>query len=126
MAEFYIPDEIPNIGLFLREIREYHGYSIRQVAEYIGLTLTKVGAIERSENDVPIESVLRKWLLHLGLGVQDCNKVLIQAQSHRIKHTFKVKAKDPSNIDLMRIISAYRENKLTVFDRELLNLVART
>lgn len=120
-----IPDEISNIGLFLRDLRNYHGYTIKDVAQRLGFTNHKVGAIERSENDVPVESLLRKWLDYLGLSTTDINKVLIQAQTHRIKHTFRIKAKDTSNIDLLRIIEAYKSNALTSFDRELLRVIAR-
>lgn len=116
--------ESDDIGNILRILRLNQGYSIVVLSKKLGIAPNDISRIERSLSELPAEQVLRNWLKKLGCK-NNTNNILKLARSHRISHTVRLKSKDPSNSDLVRIIEAYKDDELDDTDRALLAVIAR-
>lgn len=117
-------NETDDIGHILRVLRLNQGFSIIKVSKMIGLAPQKISAIERSQAEIPSESLLRQWLKKLGCK-DNLKQILALAREHQVKHWVSLKSKDPSNSDLVRLIYLYRDGKLSPLDRSLLTIIGR-
>lgn len=116
--------QIQDFGEILRQLRLNHGYSQRQMAKKVGIDPQKISRIERSVDEVPNEPLLRKWLDVLG-SVDNKKELLRLYRQHRVVHHVRLHRKDQSNADMIRLLEAYKEEKLSQFDRDMLSLIAR-
>lgn len=116
--------ETDDVGHILRTLRENHGYTLQEVCKMIGISAEKISKIERSHASLPNEAVLRMWLQKLGCK-ENLRQILLLAKQHRINHYVKLKGKDRSNSDLVRIIETYKDGLLSEFDRDLMAVIAR-
>ena len=117
-------EQTQDVGNILRELRQNHGWTIEQVSKKISLHPQKISRIERSAIDLPPEHTLRLWLEKLGCDKTATRNILNLARLHRVVHTIRLRGKDQSNADMIRIINAYRDETLTPFDRDMLSLIA--
>jgi transcriptional regulator with XRE-family HTH domain len=120
-----IPDEVPDFGNLLREIRLWHGMTIAELAKRISLDSQKISKIERSDADLPPENILQQWLSILGLSLQDARKVILLSRQYRVKHWITLNRKETANTDIIRLLDSYRLDALTDFDRTLLRLICK-
>lgn len=120
-----IPDEVPDFGDLLRQIRQWHGITIAQLAKRLSLDGPKISKIERSDSDLPPENILLQWLSILGLSKADIRKVILISRTFRIKHTITLHRKETANTDIIRLLDTYRLENLTDFDRTLLRLICK-
>ena len=123
--EIDIPDEVPDFGDLLKQIRLFHGTTIAHLSKKVGITAQKMSEIERSRIDLPPENILIQWLNLLGLNKTQSKKVIMLSRTFRVKHWILLHRQETSNPDMIRIMDAYRLQKLTDFDRTLLRLIAR-
>ena len=84
-----------------------------------------ISAIELSRKDLPSENVLRIWLTKLGCG-KNTNKLAVMSRTYRVKHYITLNRNDTSNPDIIRVLEAYRTDKLSDYDKALLTLVGRS
>lgn len=120
-----IPDEVPDFGDLLRQIRLWHGMTIAQLAKRLSLDSQKISKIERSDSDLPPENILQLWLGILGLSTPDARKVILLSRTFRVKHWITLNRKETANTDIIRLLDTYRLDGLTDFDRTLLRLLCR-
>lgn len=120
-----IPDEVPDFGDLLRQIRHYHGWTIVKLAKRLSLKSEKISQIERSEADLPPENILMQWMEILGLAPADIRKVILLSRTFRVKHWITLNRKETANTDLIRLLDSYRLDSLTDFDRTLLRLICK-
>lgn len=120
-----IPIEISDFGGLLKTLRNNHGYSLQKLSKMIGLPVSTISHIEMGKYELPAESVLRDWLTKLGCGRENTRKILTIAATYRVKHWIKLTPKETANADMIRLLSRYRNNELTDYDRALLKLIAR-
>lgn len=119
-----IPEMVSDFGQLLRDLRDNHGYSIQKFSRIIGISPTKISRIECSRAELPPENDLRRWLNKLGCG-KNTNKLILLARQWRINHYLRLHRNEACNPDIIRLLDAYREQKLTDHDRALLTLIAR-
>jgi transcriptional regulator with XRE-family HTH domain len=117
-------EEVADFGQVLRTLRNNHGYTIQQLSKMIALPPNTISNVERSKSEVPNERTLRLWLTKLGCK-RNLNKLLLLARTFKLKHWVRLHPNDISNADMIRLISAYQEEKLTHFDRLLLKVICR-
>jgi transcriptional regulator with XRE-family HTH domain len=120
-----IPDEVPDFGDLLRQIRRWHGMTIAQLSKRISLDSQKISKIELSDSDLPPENILSQWLGILGLSRQDAEKVILISRTFRVKHWVTLNRKETANTDIIRLLDTYRLGALTDYDRTLLRLLCR-
>ena len=120
-----IPDEVPDFGDLLHQIRLWHGMTIVQLAKRLSLKTSDISAIERSNKNLPPENILINWLIILGLSNADSRKVILMSRTFRVKHWIILNRKETANTDIIRLLDAYRLESLTDFDRTLLRLLCR-
>lgn len=116
--------ETDDFGHILRVLRENQGYTIVKMSKMLSLETEKISRIERSLSELPSEVVLRKWLSKLGCK-DNLRKLMTLARQHRVVHYLRLHSKDESNADMIRILDAYRDQKLTPLDRALLGVISR-
>lgn len=126
MLPIDIPDEVPDVGNLLRTLREAHGYTINQLAKRVGVNPQEISEVELSKRDVPNDIVLTRWLKYLGLSKRQMKKVLNIARAFQVKHVVRLHRNDINNPDIIRLIFAYQEQKLSSYDRAMLHLLCRT
>lgn len=119
-----LPDEVPDFGHLLRSLRENHAYSVQTLSKMIGLPPNKISNIELSKCDLPPENVLRTWLNKLGCG-KSVHRIILMSRQYRVKHWFTLVRKETANPDILRLIDAYKNGRLSEYDRSLLKLIAR-
>jgi transcriptional regulator with XRE-family HTH domain len=124
-AELVVPDLVYDFGGLLRTLRNNHGYTVGQLSKRIGLTPYAIGKIERSESNLPSETILKEWFVCLGCKRETVNKLLLAARVFRVKHYVTLVSREKANPDIIRLLEAYRQDALTDYDRALLSLVAR-
>ncbi len=123
--ELDIPDEVPDFGHLLRQIRLFHGMTIVALSAKLGIPRKQIEYIENSQKDLPPENILINWMNILGLSKTQCKKVILLSRQYRVKHWITLSRNEPANPDIVRLLDAYRLQKLTDFDRKLLRLVCR-
>lgn len=116
--------ETDDFGDILRILRENQGYTLVRMSKMLSMPTYAISKIERSLSELPSEVVLRKWLQKLGCK-DNLRQLMTLARQHRVVHHLRLHAKDESNADMIRILDAYRDEKLTPFDRALLGVIAR-
>lgn len=116
--------ETDDFGAILRVLRENQGYTIVKMSKMLSLETEKISRIERSLSELPSEVVLRKWLSKLGCK-DNLRQLMTLARQYRVVHYLRLHSKDESNADMIRILDAYRDQKLTPLDRALLGVIAR-
>jgi transcriptional regulator with XRE-family HTH domain len=121
-----VPDVIYDFGGLLKDLRDNHGFSQAVVAKKIGWSISKVHGVETNKRSLPPSDVLKDWLMALGCGVKVTNKLLIAAKNLKNKHFITLNNKERSNPDIVRLITVYKQEALTEYDRCLLALIART
>jgi transcriptional regulator with XRE-family HTH domain len=125
LDQLTIPDEVPDFGDLLRQIRNYHGFTIAQLAKRLSYDSAKISKIERSDSDLPPENILLQWLSILGLNRADIRKVVLISRTFRVKHCITLHRKETANTDIIRLLDTYRLEGLTDFDRTLLRLLCK-
>jgi transcriptional regulator with XRE-family HTH domain len=120
-----IPDEVPDFGQVLRQLRENHGYTCPRLSKVIGIPPKYISDIELCKKDLPPENVLRHWLHTLGCGRINVQKLILISRQYRVKHWFKLNRGETANPDILRLLQRYRDEALTDYDRSILRLVAR-
>lgn len=123
--EIQIPEEVADFGDLLRQLRQYHGFTISQLSKRLGLPAADISAIEVSNKDLPTENILISWLSILGCSKIQTKKMILASRTFRIKHWIMLHRKEPCNPDIVRILDAYRNQKLTPYDKVLLRVIAR-
>ena len=121
-----IDEQLTDLGSLLRELRENQGWSLLQMSKRLGMKPEKISRIERSVDEIPSDAKLRNWLKKLGLGDRQTTKVIKLANNFRIKHSLQLRSGEKCNADMIRVLEAYKDKKLTEYDRVLLSLIART
>lgn len=116
--------ETDDFGAILKILRENQGYTIVRMSKMLSLATDKISRIERSLSELPSEVVLRKWLSKLGCK-DNLRQLMTLARQHRVVHHLRLHSKDESNADMIRILDAYRDQKLTPLDRALLGVISR-
>lgn len=116
--------ETDDFGAILKILRENQGYTIVRMSKMLSLATDKISRIERSLSELPNEIVLRKWLSKLGCK-DNLRQLMTLARQHRVVHYLRLHSKDESNADMIRILDAYRDQKLTPLDRALLGVISR-
>jgi transcriptional regulator with XRE-family HTH domain len=116
--------ETDDFGAILKILRENQGYTIVRMSKMLSLATDKISRIERSLSELPSEVVLRKWLSKLGCK-DNLRQLMTLARQHRVVHYLRLHSKDESNADMIRILDAYRDQKLTPLDRALLGVISR-
>lgn len=111
-------------GTILRILRENQGITIIRLSKMLSIPPDKISRIERSLSEIPGEMILREWLKKLGCK-DNLRKLLVIAKNHRVIHHIHLHSKDESNVDIIRLINAYRDKVLTPFDRHLLSVITR-
>lgn len=124
-AQLNIPEEIADFGDLLRTYRQNHGYSILQLSKMIGIPPQDISMIELSKKDLPPEPMLRTWLHKLGCGRVNTQKTILLSRQYRVKHWISLNRKEKCNPDLLRLLEAYRSEKLSDYDKALMKLIAR-
>jgi transcriptional regulator with XRE-family HTH domain len=119
-----LPDEVPDFGTLLRTLRANHGYSVQRLSKMVGLPAKTISDVELSKRDLPPENQLRLWLNKLGCG-RNTHKIIVMSRQYRVKHWLTLNRKESCNPDMLRLIDAYRNDKLSDYDRALLKLIAR-
>lgn len=117
-------EETDDFGNVLRTLRLNHGISITVLSKRLGISVSDISSIERSDKDLPDEKTLAKWLDKLGCTTNKRHLMLL-AKKHIVTHRVKLHAKDPANSDMIRLIQAYKDQILTDYDRALLSVIAR-
>lgn len=123
--EIEIPEEVPDFGFLLHQIRMFHGMTITKLSSKLGLPPQQISAIEASKKDLPPENILINWLNLLGLNKVQCKKVVLLSREYRVRHWITLNRNESANPDIVRLLDSYRLNKLTDFDRTLLRIVCR-
>lgn len=116
--------ETDDFGSILRVLRENHGISLIAMSKKIGISPERISKIERSQSSLPDEHNIRSWLEKLGCK-DNMNELLNLYRGHKVVHSLRLHSKDPSNADLIRLISAYKDQTLSDMDRDLLALICR-
>ena len=116
--------ETDDFGSILRVLRENHGISLISLSKKIGIGPESLSKIERSLAKLPDEHTIRSWLEKLGCK-DNIPELLNLYRGHKVIHSLRLHSKDPTNADLIRILSAYKDKTLTDLDRDLLALVGR-
>lgn len=114
---------ITDYGVMLKDLRLRANISRRQLGKQVGVTENVIASVENGKY-IPEEHRLRKWLR--ALGCQDSIPQLIAlSRQFKINQSLRLIPKDQSNPDMMRLLEAYRNKSLSVYDRSLLALLAR-
>ena len=119
-----LPEQVPDFGQLLRDLRNNHGLTMQQVSKMVDLPVQTISSIELSKSDLPPENVLRTWLMKLGCG-KNVSKIILMSRAYRVKHWVTLNRNEPANPDFLRLLEVYRNQKLTEYDRALLKLIAR-
>lgn len=116
--------ETDDFGSILRILRENHGMSLVTLSKKLGIGTETISKIERSLTSLPNEDRIRTWLEKLGCK-DNLQQLLRLYRQHKVVHSLRLHAQDPSNANIIRILEAYKDKTLSDMDRDLLALIAR-
>lgn len=116
--------ETDDFGSILRILRENHGMSLVTLSKKLGIGTETISKIERSLTSLPNEDKIRSWLEKLGCK-DNLQQLLRLYRQHKVVHSLRLHAQDPSNANIIRILEAYKDKTLSELDRDLLALIAR-
>lgn len=111
-----------SVGSILRELRTNQGLSVVQMAKMLNRSPTFVSNIELGKTEIPREAELEAWFKKLGCK-NNLKHLMSIARLSLVNHQIKLHRDDPSNADMIRLLEAYKENKLSQLDRDLLSVV---
>lgn len=99
------------------------GFSLQDMAQKTSRSTTYLSQIERNKSPLPGRGELKDWLKALGISGRKLTDMLDMAEEYQYRQVLQLRQDEQCNPDIARLNRAYKDHKLTHFDRILLLLV---